>query len=612
MTSEAKLTCSGRQSTAIRTLSQVKTRVGRVVFGDRYGLFVFLASLTLMMVLWRFQVMINDNITLVNGLAALADGHLVVTDPAYGETLVTPGMVTADGQAYPRNIGQLVIALPILWLMQLLTMVMDLRVAIAATWSLGILGTVATGGRLLGRPAAGHLLGSGMALAAFVASLLTVAPTQVEHYALPALQLSTLLIAAFLCVLLYRICYRCYDHRVGLAAGLATGLATSTLLWASIPKRHVPVAALVITSLYFLYRSRTADEIASYRRFRLLAYVPVGLSAWIFIIPGVTLLIALAIADLLSARENGLRSIAGITVAGLIGALPFFLTNYLIAGDPLTSPMTLPPYEASAATSPDGSTGGGPAPPARGATESSALPVAVQQALAFLAQYQDGLEVIITDPGRLNPIFLRSGWFDALADKNGLVINLSVTESMPLIGALLGAPILIAKRLRVQVFKPIHALDTFVIAYSVLTIIFYLPGLPLHAQVTVRYFFALYPLAIYALIRLPWVREVIQTQPRLLTWTYLGGVLLGGQLLLASLILIDAGFQEGTQAIALLGLGLAGLTAVWSVASATGTDRPTVGAVVLGLAASCATNLYLILMLYYFGAHFALPIIPTL
>jgi len=87
-------------------------------------------------------------------------------------------------------------------------------------------------------------------------------------------------------------------------------------------------------------------------------------------------------------------------------------------------------------------------------------------------------------------------------------------------------------------------------------------------------------------------------------------VLIGGQLSLAGLVLIDATFPEAMQALALVGLATAGGLAAWSLASATGREWPRVGAVALGVAGAATTNLYLIIVLYYYGADFALPLIP--
>jgi hypothetical protein len=597
------------------TVKRARIRLFRVCFGDRGGLFVFLASLTVMMLLWRFQFFITDNYTLANGLAAFGDGQLHVTDPAYGESLTTPGMVEFDGRAYSRNIGHLVVALPILLVLRAVTAVMDLHVAIAAAWSITLMGTVVTAGELLDRSAVGNILGSGLALTAFVISLATAEPSQLEHNALPALQITTLLLAGLLAVVLYRLVHRAYGRRVGLAAGLATGLATPTLLWASIPKRHVPIGALAVCSAYLFYRSRTAETTKRYRRFRLLAYAPVGLAAWVFVGAGAMLFISLVFVDIATARENHVKSLAGIAGVVAISSIPFFATNVLITGDPLTSPVMLPSYQppdpGGAAAGGGGGSGGGSTPSVRGASTDSPLPTVIQQVLYLFSQYTRGLEVALTDPNRLMTVFVRSGWFDALSQGSSTTINLSVTESMPLVGALLGTPLAVATWLRRREFEAIHAVDCFLVVYGLLTLLLYLPRLPLHAQVTVRYLYVLYPLSIYGLVRLPWTRSAIRTQVKLLTGAYAGGVLIGGQLLFAWLVRIDAAVDEAMQAMALIGLWIAALLAAWSLTSAAGRDSPRIGAVLLGLAGSIATNLYLIVMLYYYGGQFALPFLPS-
>ena len=619
MTAEPDTRSLAGDRVSAETVKRARIRLFRVCFGDRGGLFVFLASLTVMMLLWRFEFFINDNYTLANGLAAFGDGQLHVTDPAYGESLTTPGMREFDGRAYPRNVGHLVIALPVLFLLRAVTTVMGLHVAVAAAWSLVLMGTVVTAGRLLERQTVGDVLGSGLALLAFSISLAMAEPARLEHYALPALQLTTLLLAGLLAVLLYRLVRRAYGRRVGLTAGLATSLATPTLLWASVPKRHVPIGALALCSAYLFYRSRTAESTKEYRRFRLLAYAPVGLTAWVFVGAGAMLFISLVFVDVATARENHITSLAGIAGVVVLSSIPFFVTNVLITGDPLTSPYMLPSYQPPDPGGPavdgggggSGGGGGGSTTSVTGASTDSPLPAFLQQLLFLVRQYTQGAEVALSDPDRLTTVFIRSGWFEELSKGTGGAISLSVTESMPLVGALLGAPAVIARRFRRREFEAIHAIDSFVLVYSTLVLLLYLPRLPSHAQVTVRYLYVLYPLSVYGLVRLPWTRNVIRTRTKLLAWTYAAGVLIGGQLLFAWLVRIDAALDEAMQAIALVGLGTAALLAAWSLASAAGRNSPRVGAVLLGLAGSIATNLYLIVILYYYGGQFALPFVPT-
>jgi hypothetical protein len=47
---------------------------------------------------------------------------------------------------------------------------------------------------------------------------------------------------------------------------------------------------------------------------------------------------------------------------------------------------------------------------------------------------------------------------------------------------------------------------------------------------------------------------------------------------------------------------------MWSLASASNRRWPRIGAVLLGLADSSATNCYMIAIIYYYGDQFALPI----
>lgn len=602
---------------SLSKLANVRQRLFEIIFGDVGGAFVFLVVFAGAMLLWRFTFTINDNFVIANGLAAVADGHLYVDQAVYGDSIQAPGMVTANGQAYPRNIGHIVFSLPFLVLIKALTSVMAPQVAAAMLWSLALLGACVTCGLLFNHERVGQLLGSGIAILAFAANLglTTPGPTGLEEYV--ALQLSTIVLASFTSVLLYRVCVREYGFAVGIAVGLAAGLATPALFWASVPKRHVVTAAFAVLSLYFLYRSREAEQFTAYRRFRLLAYVPVGLTAWVFVGEGALLFLALIGVDLLTARENSLRSLLGIGAAVILSSIPFFVTNYLISGNPLTSPMMLPQYSSVVETSVGGtdstSSKGVSSPSLRGASDGSLLPPPIQQILYFLDQYRFGLEIALNEPDRLYHTFVRSGFIDFPrgGGATGLAINLTFLESMPLAGALLGLPVLIVRRIRSRVFEPIHAVDAFVISYAVLTTLLYIRGLPLHAQLTVRYLYPLFPLAVYGCTRVTGVQDVIQTRASWLLWTYAGSVFIGAQLLLAGFVLIDATVDEAMQGFAILGLLIATILGLWSFAASLDRGDTRVGAVLLAMAAAVGTNLMLVTIIYFFGTGFALPVIPS-
>lgn len=664
-----------RLRAAAPDLGDVRTAAGRVAFGDRTGLFVFLVVLAGSMLGWRTVVTMNDNFTVVNGLVALADGHLHVTEVAYGPSLDTPGMVQVDGRAYPRNVAHIVFALPFLWALEAVTAVVDPRIAIAAGWSLLLLGACVVGGQVTGVNREARVGGSLLALVAFGGNVAVATPLSRGLLPLLALQLSSMLAAAFLAVFLYRLLSRMHGRRVGLAAGLAIGLASPTLFWASVPKRHVLTAALAVASVYLFYRSREADA-PDATTFRLLAYVPGGLTAWLNAAEGLVLLLAVAVVDLLTARRTTLRTLLGIAAVVAVSLVPFFVTNYLISGGMFSPPRTLPDYGTGnqpqlfdAGVGGDDGTGGGGAastrtptptttatstaegvgtaqtatgPPADTVTEattpartdppSGGTPATtadgggpllgtlgallatvldpILESLTLFEYMWRGLQSLL-DPDHVYRVFVRSGYITPdRRGATGLAVNLTFFESLPLAGAVLAAPIA-AFRHRDAWRRPAVTTDLLVLVYGVCITLLYVHRLPIHATVTVRYLFPLFPLTIYGVARLPWVRDTLATDASLLTWSYAVGVLIGGQLLAATVVLIGATPDEAIQACALLSLGLAAALAVWSLASALDYRANRVGAVLLGLTAATTTNAMLLIAVYFFGTAFALPLVPA-
>ena len=126
--------------------------LGRAVFGDRLGAVVFLAAVSTYLLCWRVGVLITDSYTVANTLAAVADGQLHVDRAVYGPSLETPGMGTRDGRFYGRNYGQVFLALPLLWALEALAAVTELRVSVAGVWALSLLALSLLVGRELDRP----------------------------------------------------------------------------------------------------------------------------------------------------------------------------------------------------------------------------------------------------------------------------------------------------------------------------------------------------------------------------------------------------------------------------------------------------------------------------
>ncbi|MFC7155287.1 hypothetical protein ACFQPA_07440 [Halomarina halobia] len=607
--------------------------VGRAVFGDRLGLVVFLAATLFSLSCWRIGFFITDNYTIANTLVGVSRGHLwVPPDVVYGDSPDTPGMHLVDGRLYGRNYGHVLLALPFLWTIEAVAAVADPRVAVAACYSLLLLALATQVGRLVDRRRAFALGGSAVALFTFAANLAVARPLDPVWFPMVALQTSTVVAAGAVAVLLYRLVARAHDRRAGLFAGLAGVLATPVGFWASIPKRHVVVTALTLAALYSLYRSRAGDRTIE-RRFRPLAYAWVALLAWVHAPEALVVLLALLAVDLPTARANDPRTLATVAAAFGVALLPFLLTNAMVVGTPVEPPRLWPDYAGEPLTQTGGS-GGGPLEDANAGTgagtttdggptgrpDPNAGGGLLGKVSVLLGLLADGAVALVERPSRLRYTFLRSGAIPGV-EEPGIrqAINLTVVESAPLLGALCVLPIALGRRLAsdgpfLSRRDPTVAADAFAVAVAVGLTLVYLPRLPLHAQVTVRYLLPLFALGVYGVARQAPVRRVLVARGRLVAWTASAGVLLGGQAVFAWLALTDAPLGEAMQFHAWLGLATAGGLAAWLLLDSAGRPLPRVGAVCLGLALAAGANLALLASFAHFadvGVH-ALPLARAL
>ena len=602
-------------------------RLARVVVGDRYGAIVLLAAVATYLLCWRVGILITDTYTVANTLVAVADGHLFVDRAVYGPGLRTPGMGLRDGQFYGRNYGQVVLALPVLAALEAVAAVASLRVALSALWGLSLVGLARLVGREVGRPALGAYAGSGLAVVAFAAAVHGASPIEPAQRYLVALQLQTMGAAALVGVFVYRLLTRAYGGTVGVAAGLATALATPVGVWAQFPKRHVLVTLCAVATAYLLYRSREAGGVDT--RYRALAYVPVGVAAWVSAAEGAVLLVALLVVDVPTSGRDG-RSIVAAGATAVVAALPTVVTNYLVTGNAGEPPRTLSAggsgslaERGSTATRTDaggtngasGDAGGGSADPtAAGDTGGSETLDAFVGAVDFLFELLwRGLRALIREPETLFVTFVRGGYVADVAERDaGEAIRLTVLEAMPLAAGLVAVPVVAARldlRERAAAFRrrpwprpsALRTVDAFAVVYVVALLLVYLPRLPVHASLTVRYLLACYPLAVYGLARLPSVRRVLRERTRLCAATVASALLVGGQLLVLYQWAIDATMGEAVQTHALVGLATAGLLAAWAVADGLGWRRDRVGAVALGLAAAAGAAFVLLAGLWHFA-----------
>jgi hypothetical protein len=120
----------------------------------------------------------------------------------------------------------------------------------------------------------------------------------------------------------------------------------------------------------------------------------------------------------------------------------------------------------------------------------------------------------------------------------------------------------------------------------------------------------LYPLAAYLLVRAQPVRRLVEQHLATIVWTYTAGVLIGGQLLLTSVVLGQYATAEAARLHALLGVILGGIVALLSLGSVLDRRLERPAAVGLGLAATAGTVFLLLSGLHYFSftGEYVLPV----
>lgn len=621
----------------------------RYLFGDAYGFTLFLASLAFFALYWRIGVAISDSYAVANGLVAVSDGQLHLERAVYGPSLKLSSIAEINGELYARNYGQIFLALPFLWLIQGVAMIADLRVALAGGWSLILLSLGMFVGRLLDREfgpwnsrTVGVYVGSVVALLTFVLVLRGATTIGTKWHHLIALQLQMMVAAGLLGVVIYRLLTRMYDRRIGLVAGGLVVFASPIAFWAPFLKRHVFVALAVFISIYCLYRSREArsdgspgaygnvrigDRIFRMREvtaWRAAMYVPVGLIAWVNALEGFLLLVALLIVDV-PTGGRGFRELAAAGFACLMSLVPFFITNVLISGNPLESPMTYRKYGSKGVggQSSAGSGGGGGTSPSGGGTSEAVSSTTFDSFLGVISVASDfiemGVSVVTADLELLSNVFLYSGYAMEYPD-GGNVLRLSYLEAMPVAAVLVMIPIICLRgevrgRFRDIIdsrqISPCATLDVFVVAYAILATLVYAPRLPLPSQITIRYLLVLFPLTAYGMMRVPGVRRVVRKQGVWFCSSYLVGVLIGGQLLFLYMYIQGVVIEEAFQIHSYVGLGLASMVAGWALGDAAGWRNDRLGAIIFGLGAAASTVFTLIVILWFWssGDPIALPLL---
>ncbi|MHB9287180.1 hypothetical protein ACKVMT_09080 [Halobacteriales archaeon Cl-PHB] len=625
-------------------ITALRERLGSVLFGDRLGTTVFLSALLVGMASWRIGIFITDSTTIANTVVNVADGRLAVTRSPYALTLGSqPGLHQFGGQFYGRNYAQVFLAVPILWLLESLGQVADPRLLLAGVWCLGF---VALGDRLaclVERP----LMASatrGCALLLFAGSLLTATDLPRSHLPLVALQATTILAAGIVAVALYRLLSRFHGRRVGAMAGLGVVLATPVGFWASIPKRHVLSAAVIVVVLYWFALSREGTDRRTLAT-RAGMYGLVGLFAFLHPFEAAFLLLVLAPIDLLTAPSNSPGVLAGLGLALLLGLVPLFAVDTLISGNPLRTPRMLTPVatDASVPLGPDfgggggsggggaaggGGTGGGGGGNAGGggAAGSTGSGSIVDSLLALLPApllaAVDTVSVVLgklywefhagvytaLEPERLYHVFVRSGNVPGVRYTVNAyeAVELAWLEAFPLAAALVWLPVVIPRRVRhglstVSLAGERSQTDALALVLAVVFTVAYLSRLPLHTQITLRYVVPAMPLALYGVARLGPVRRAVRAG-RWLPRGYGVAVASGFVVAVAALPALDLAVGEAVQLHALVGLVTAVLLGAVVVTWPLHEDARAV-AVTLGLAGAVTTLFVVLSTLSYFPYH---------
>jgi hypothetical protein len=632
-------------------VSSVQKSVFRVAFGDRVGFFVFVLAVTFVATFWRLDIAINDTETLANGVAALSDGHLAFRDPPFGtETGQAPGTVFFEGSRYARLYGLVVPATGVSLVLYPLAAIFELRVLIVGAWSVLLLLGSRELSRFTRRKRSVRILGIVIATGSFGANVALGTPIPRELIPVLALQLWTLLACGLAATISYRLFASTFSRSTAAVIGAGMVVATPLGFWSTIPKRHVIVALAVLVVAYTF--TLTPDATGDRRRLlRTVPYVVGALLVWVHAADGPILLVSIVVVDAIFGHPLDRRQV-GIT-AGLfaVALVPWLVTNYLISGNPVQPPQFLPDYqgqpigseqpeglaEQGAATmGPDSGTrlgrdSSGPLEAIAGRVVRASETVL---SLLSLATKHVGasLEIFVQRPGDVYQTFVRSGFVRRAALRGSShPVHLSYLESFPMAAtAVLGISQFVRERvnsnrvarLRNSVLRDADAptrVTGFALTYFALMLAFYQHRLPLHSMFTVRYLVPTMPLALYVSLRYPPLRNVLESERRILGLSYLLTVLAGGELITAYLMLTSHTLGERVQLHALLGLGMASMLFAWGVIAThdvrwwTREQWSRVGAVIVGVAAGLTTVFLLLTGWQHFPyGEYAIPIFDAL
>jgi hypothetical protein len=255
---------------------------------------------------------------------------------------------------------------------------------------------------------------------------------------------------------------------------------------------------------------------------------------------------------------------------------------------------------------------GGTAPPGALATAVGATSAAFD---VFLGQLDRGVRAL--EPRRLYHVLLRSGRIPGVdyGRTGGYTVELALIEAAPVVAGLLVAPVAVRARSvrdrsRPGLVRrdPVRATDLFAVVYVAVFGLLYLPRLPLHSTITVRYLVPVVPFMVYGVCRLAPVHRVVEFEGRRLAASTV--LLTVAFVALAATGLAGTGPGTAMQAHAVANLAVAGLFATWLAVALRSDVDPRIGAAVLALVLAVSVSFLLLSGVEYFGRgrQFALPV----
>jgi hypothetical protein len=319
--------------------------LARLVFGDRYGFVLFLATLAFVAMYWRIGIFITDSYAIANALVNVADGHLAVTEITYSLTLGSqPGLWYSNGAVYGRNYAHVFLSVPVLWLLDGLSILFDPRIVLVAGYSVLVVALFEQFGRLTDRYASVALVGAVLAGILFVWNSLVATPLDEKWLAFISLQITAMIATAFVGVVLYRLLAHAHGRRIGLLAGTAAVIASPVGFWASLPKRHVFSTLAVVGVLAAFYFARESDTERRRTAYRALCYVTIALLAWLHALEALVIFAAFVPVDIATSPSRRPKHLAVVGLVFIVALVPFFATNFVVTGDPVQPPRSLDPF----------------------------------------------------------------------------------------------------------------------------------------------------------------------------------------------------------------------------------------------------------------------------